>query len=100
MMRVGWAILTIQQIADQRVVVGIRFSGLAPDAAEAAQVLQHQIRIPAAFRRHHRWRVTHTQLHKDGSSPGSRNDGAKSWSRGDVEPETPPILCRRASIRS
>jgi len=41
------------KVADQRLVIGIRFSGLAPDPAEAAQVLPHQVGIVAGFRRHH-----------------------------------------------
>src|SRR5215207_6704033 len=32
------AVLIVQQLADQRLVIGVRFSGLAPEAAEAPQV--------------------------------------------------------------
>jgi hypothetical protein len=45
--------LIVQQLADKRVVVGIYFVGLAPDAPEASQVVQHQISLVAGFRRYH-----------------------------------------------
>jgi hypothetical protein len=39
--------LIVQQLADQRLVIGIIFGGLAPDAAEASQIVQHQVGIVA-----------------------------------------------------
>ena len=58
-------------------------------AAEAPQIVEHQIGISAFFRPHHRWRVTHTQLHKDGSSFRCDGDPTKRWRRA-ASTETPP----------
>jgi hypothetical protein len=58
-------------------------------AAEAPQIVEHQIGIFAFFRPHHRWRVTHTQLHKDGSSFRCDGDPTKRWRR-TASTETPP----------
>ena len=92
------AILIVQQLADERLVVGIRPSRArrgrgvpsrpAPDRYPR-QLPTAQLMARDAYATPQGW----LQLRES-------SDGAKSWSRGGVDGRRRPILCRKTAIRS